>query len=102
FENGRSANVAPEQSLAYFMGIWGGALSVGLADIVERVPLGNDQLSNLILKPMIHEMKKMLPRDRIIRGTYVPNFVYKLSAAPAYAQSQQYLDLIDAGFSGSG
>jgi cytosolic phospholipase A2 len=99
FYNGSSLNHVPEQSLGYFMGIFGSAFSVNVRELVHATAQGlkdaippciRTSLSeclNLILGPSWKE-SRLIP-------SLLPNFAYQLPAVPL--NNHPHLVLIDAG-----
>jgi phospholipase A2 len=53
FSNGMSVDYAPEQSLGYFMGLWGSALSGSLEDMLNSVEGLNPLLTNALTNVLI-------------------------------------------------
>ncbi len=110
FDKGRSINAVPEQTLSYFMGVFGAAFSIGFVDILDPLagiagkmdPMFKD-VAKIVVTSIKKELKQSAPvAGRIIPGSTVPNFAYNLSVAPSHVQSQRVIEFIDAGFSGSG
>lgn len=98
FNNGKSTNAVPEQTLGFLMGVWGSAFSVAITDVLDRIPWKDDPASQA-LKEIVDNFKKSLKVKRIINGGIVPNFSFGLASTPAYARKQEELELVDAGYS---
>lgn len=102
FKNGTSINFAPEQSLAYCMGIFGSAFEV---DIEDAIRLCADSIQSFkgdlpaamhgVVDSVINNLVNSPLDDVRLAPSMLPNFVYKQDGH--MFADQKTLSLVDAG-----
>lgn len=102
FKDGKSMNYAPEQSLAYFMGIFGSAFEVDIEDIVRlganAIKEFKDDIPSMFHGPIDTIIEKLVdsPLDDVrLAPSIMPNFVRDITGVP-FAEHKR-LSLVDAG-----
>lgn len=98
FSNGSSTDNAPELTVAFIMGICGSAFSVGVGDILDRLPVSIDKLG-LLIGPLLNSFEKQyefIRRTRLIPGGYVANPLHNISKTPR--PELKYLQMVDGGY----
>lgn len=103
FKYGRSIDGAQEQTLGYFMAIFGSAFEVDLQDLIRltgtqllefETPL--PEVVEKALKKALHLLVYELLTDIRLFPSMLYNFAYKAHVS-SWLQQERYLSLIDAG-----
>lgn len=102
FKNGVSVDFAPEQTLGYFLGVFGSAFEVNLKDIVSKCASNLSYLGHQLPSFLAKALKKTLD---IIIGTFLGemrlfpsmllNFTFQCDQSPI--KDQTTIGLVDAG-----
>jgi len=107
FKKGKSLNDAPEQSLGFFMGIYGSAFAADFEDVYDIILDGIEFPSFLKNVPFAETIFKAIKKvfskmayasdlgDIRVAWSRVPNFVYKMHGVPH--NNYKELKLVDAG-----
>lgn len=102
FKNGVSTNHSPEQSLGYFMGVFGSAFEVNLKDIVrmtaDNLSYYGHQLPEILAKALKKCLQLILASfigDMRLFPSMLSNFTYLYESSPI--PSDKTISLVDAG-----
>lgn len=95
FVSGTSIDYAPEQSLGFFMGLWGSALS---GTIQEMLDTEAQELEPLLYHTLSNVMKETGIGDIRFAGIKIHNPLYGLESSSYRARNMRQLVFMDAGY----